>query len=76
MTRQGGPKTLPAAFWQANVVRRLLQLNTGATAGRRATDAIQESNRYAIGKGQKPGKSEVTRASSVGGDIPFKGVGG
>jgi hypothetical protein len=58
------------------VVRRLLQLNTGAAAGRRATDAIQESNRYAIGKGQKPRENEITRASSVSGDIPSKGLGG
>ena len=42
------------------MVRRLLQLNTGAAAGRRATDAIQESNRYAIGKGQKPRENETT----------------
>jgi hypothetical protein len=32
MTGQGGPKTLPAAYWQAVVARWLLQLNTGAVS--------------------------------------------
>jgi hypothetical protein len=35
MTGQGGPKTPPAAYWQAIEARRLLQLNAEA-AGRNA----------------------------------------
>jgi hypothetical protein len=77
MTRQGGPKTLPAAFWQAILVRRLLQLNTGAAAGRSGDRRQLIEQPICHRKRLKnQGKTRKLEHLVVSGDIPSEGVGG